>query len=123
MEVVFSDVQKKHFPRQFMVNGVMQPSPEVPERADVLLAGAISLGLDLVMPEDYGLEPIAAVHSPDYLQFLENIHKRWQRMPGASQQVTPNVHPARYDGGYPQSAAGQAGYHIYDTACPIAADT
>jgi acetoin utilization deacetylase AcuC-like enzyme len=37
--------------------------------------------------------------------------------------VSPNVHPDRRDGAYPASAVGQAGFHLADTSCPIAAET
>jgi acetoin utilization deacetylase AcuC-like enzyme len=74
-------------------------------------------------PGDHGLGPIAAVHTPEYLRFLKNIFKRWQRIPDASPEVVPNIHPDRRDFSYPASAVGQAGYHMADTACPIGADT
>ena len=74
-------------------------------------------------PRDRGIAPIAAIHTPEYLRFLEHIHERWQRIPGASPEVVPNIHPDRRDFSYPASAVGQAGYHMADTACPIGADT
>ncbi len=37
--------------------------------------------------------------------------------------MIPNVHPNGRAGGYPASAVGQAGYHMADTACPIAEGT
>lgn len=123
MKVVFSDRQLIHNPSHFMVSGVMRPNPEVPRRAEVLLAAAEEAGLERVTPADAGMAPVAAIHASDYLAFLEHAHARWQRMPGASEQVTPNVHPGRYPGRYPKSATGQAGHHIYDTACPVAEGT
>ena len=56
-------------------------------------------------------------------QFLENIHARWSRMPGAAPAVTPNIHPNRRDGAYPASAVAQAGWHMADASCPIAEGT
>ena len=123
MNVVFSELQKQHYPRHFLSSGLPKPNPEVPERADCLLAAAQASGLSPVQPDDYGLAPLAAVHSPDYLQFLSTIHARWQCLPGASEEVIPNVHPDRRDGSYPSSPVGQAGYHQSDTACPISATT
>ncbi len=123
MQVVFHEAQRRHDPRHFLVNGVPQPSPEVPGRIDALLAAAKDGGHDVVAPKEYGLGPLAAVHSPEYLTFLETIHTRWLRIDGASEEVIPNVHPDGPGAGYPRSAAGQAGYHMADTACPITADT
>lgn len=123
MKFVFSEKQYKHDPRHFLSSGAPQPNPEVPERVKRLLAGARAAGLEEIVPEDAGLAPLAAVHTPEYLTFLETIYIRWQRIPGASVEVIPNIHPDRRDFAYPASAVGQAGYHMADTACPISADT
>jgi len=123
MKVVFSDLQKDHFPQHFLSSGAPQPNPEVPQRADFLLQAALAAGLELLEPEDAGLEPLAAVHTPEYLQFLQNIYRRWCYIDGASAEVVPNIHPDRRDGAYPASAVGQAGFHMLDTGCPIAATT
>lgn len=123
MKVYFSDIQMRHAPQTFLVSGAPQESPEQPERATCLLESAKAAGLTEVAPEDYGLGPIARVHTPEYVAFLSGIYKRWQRIPGASAEVIPNIHPDRRDFAYPRSAVGQAGYHQADTACPIGPQT
>ncbi len=123
MKVIFSAAQLKHYPQHFVSSGAPQPNPEVPQRADCLLAAALQSGLVQLEPPDYGLDPVAAVHSPEYLQFLQNIARRWSYIDGASAEVIPNIHPDRRDGAYPASAVGQAGLHLADTACPVAAET
>lgn len=123
MKVIFSELQKDHYPQHFLSSGAAQENPEVPERADRLLQAALSAGLERLEPEDAGLEPIAAVHTPEYLQFLQNIYRRWCYIDGASAEVVPNIHPDRRDGAYPASAVGQAGFHMLDTGCPVSAET
>lgn len=124
MKFVFKEEeQRRHDPKHFLSSGAPMPNPEVPERVDHLLAGAKAAGLSAVTPVDRGLSPIAAIHSPEYVQFLQNIHRRWMRIENASAEVIPNIHPDRRDLSYPASAAGQAGYHMTDTSCPISADT
>jgi len=123
MKVVFSEAQKKHYPKNFLSSGAPQPNPEVPERADRLVAAALSVGLEHQQPGDFGDGPIAAVHTSEYLQFLQNIYARWQRIPEASAEVMPNIHPDVRAGAYPLSAVGQVGYHVCDSACPIGAHT
>ena len=44
-------------------------------------------------------------------------------MPGASDEVIPNLHLDRTLGGYPSGPAGLAAYHQADAACPIGAGT
>ena len=123
MKAFFAEEQKRHDPKAFLSSGAPQPNPEQPERAERLLAGARSAGLTIERPRDHGLGPVAAVHTPEYLAFLEHIFARWQRIEGASAEVIPNIHPLARDGAYPASAVGQAGYHMADTACPISAET
>jgi acetoin utilization deacetylase AcuC-like enzyme len=115
--------QRRHYPRNFLVNGARQPNPEVPERIDRLLQSIATGAHDIAEPSDHGLGPIAAVHTPEYIRFLSRIYERWARIPDASEEVVPNIHPDRREVGYPLSAVGQAGYHMADTACPIGADS
>ncbi len=41
------------------------------------------------------------------------------RIDGASDAVTPNIHPDSRDVGYPASVVAQAGYHMADASAPI----
>ena len=123
MKVVFADEQMRHQPAQIVSSGKLTDSPEIAARAERLLQAALELGLTLERPPALGMEPIAAIHTDRYLTFLENIHSRWQRIPDASKDVFPNIHPASRDDVYPASAAGQVGFHVYDGSCPITADT
>ena len=123
MKAVFHDAQRAHDPRTFLVRGSLQPSPEQPARIDALLAGVGRLGFEIMAPHDHGPAPLVAVHSTDYLAFLETIHSRWQALAGASAEVVANVHPSRLAATYPSHPVGQAGWHQADTACPIGAHT
>ena len=127
MKGFFAEEQKRHEPQKFMVAGVFRPSAEQAERADRLLAGARGAGLTIERPAQGGprqdLGPVAAIHTPAYLRFLETIHARWQAVEGASDEVLPNVHLDRSLGGYPTSPVGQAAFHQADTACPIGPHT
>ncbi len=119
MITVFDDAQRAHDPQFFLSSGAPRPCPEKPSRVNALLSGVLALGGPVVQPPDSGLDAIRAVHPTRYLDFLQGIHARWQRIEGASAEVIPNVHPASRDDGYPKSAAGQAGFHMTDTSCPI----
>ena len=123
MKAILDERQRVHDPKMFMANGTRQPNPEQPERIAVLRAGAEAAGCRFEAPTDHGTGPIAALHSPEYLVFLETIHTRWSRIEGASDEVIPNIHPDRRTASYPRSATGQAGFHQADTSCPISAGT
>ena len=123
MKVIFSAEQLRHHPAKIMSSGALTDSPENPGRAKTLLQAAIAAGLKHEEPGNCGRAPLAAIHSKRYLTFLENIHTRWLRIPDASTDVLPNVHPDTRDVVYPKSAVGQVGFHVFDGAAPITADT
>ena len=120
--VLAEEEQKRHYPPSFLVNGVMEANPERPERIGMLLQGAQDAGCEIVRPENYGDAPILAAHSQRYLTFLARAHERWSRIKGASEAVTPNIHPI-HRRGYPDSVVAQAGWHMIDASAPISADT
>lgn len=112
-----------HEPPQFLVRGQPRPVPERLERATAIAEFLARRGLPPETPPDYGPAPRAAVHSLDYLAFLESAHERWTALPDASPVVIPNVFRGPGMQSYPRHVVGQAGFHLSDTACPIGAGT
>ncbi len=124
MKIVYTDQHQQHDPQQFMVRGRLQRSNEQPRRAALLLAAAKAAGHSVVAPEDHGGGPRAAIHTPQYLHFLETAWERWQQLPDASDEVMPNVYPfPGQPATYPDHLVGQAGYHMGDNACSIGRHT
>lgn len=112
-----------HHPAIYFNKGQLRALPEKPERVGALAALIEARGETLIRPDDYGSAPRAAVHSPAYLAFLETAHARWIAEPGMGDVVIPNVHRMQRVPSYPTSIVGQAGWHTFDTACPIDAHT
>jgi acetoin utilization deacetylase AcuC-like enzyme len=112
-----------HRPPQFLVRGQPKPVPEKPERVAAVLDALNRRGDRIEQAPDAGPAARAAFHSPEYLAFLETAHARWMKLPDASSAVIPNVHRGPDMLSYPTSVVGQAGYHMSDTACPIAEGT
>jgi acetoin utilization deacetylase AcuC-like enzyme len=123
LKVIFANEQLEHFPESYLSSGAPVENPEQPERARRLLSAATASGLDLESPHDYGDDVISSIHTDRYITFLQQIYTRWSRIDGASKEVVPNVHPISREDGYPKSAVGQVGYHVYDSSCPISSDT
>ncbi|MCX7302807.1 MAG: histone deacetylase family protein [Hyphomicrobiales bacterium] len=123
MKAFFADQQLLHDPKSFLSSGAPRPNPEVPERVARLLEAATAAGCAVERPNGFGLGPIAAIHTAEYIEFLQHIFERWQRIEGASAEVIPNIHPIARGGARPASAVGQAGYHMADTSCPISRHT
>lgn len=123
MKAFLDPRQRLHDPKMFLTSGLARPNPEQPARVDMLLSGADRAGCTVVLPDDHGMAPIARVHSAEYLDFLQKIYTRWRRMEAASDEVIPNIHPSRHGLTRPDGMVGQAGWHMADTACPIAEHT
>jgi acetoin utilization deacetylase AcuC-like enzyme len=93
-----------------------------------------SRGIALESPPDFGRAPLEAVHSVDYLDYLETAYTLWRelKLPGVEPgiEVLPNLSP--YVSGAPgvarapcpsPSLVARTGYYISDLACPIGANT
>lgn len=123
MKAFFAEEERLHYPEHFLVNGAFAANPEQPARIDMLLSGAKSAGCAVERPRDRGMAPILAAHEDRYVAFLENAHERWRHIDGASNAVTPNIHPVSRANHYPLSIVAQAGWHMLDASAPIVADT
>ncbi len=75
MKAFFAEEQKRHDPKAFLSSGAPQPNPEQPERVERLLAGARPPAARSSGPSNLGLGPIAAVHTPEYIDFLQHIYR------------------------------------------------
>ena len=72
MRFVYSPLHLRHDIRTQTVMGVQVDANEVAERAEVIRAALVADGgFELVSPTEHGAEPIAAVHDPGLLRFLE----------------------------------------------------
>ena len=120
---LFDPIQYKHEPQFSLFSGSPKPNSEVRERAKILNEALLKQGHEIEVPSPHGMDPINSVHHLDYLDFLKNIYSRWKKIPDASTEVIPNIHPNRPAGGIPESAIGQAGWYMADTACPIGPET
>ncbi|WP_286749797.1 histone deacetylase family protein [Marinobacter sp. UBA2688] len=123
MHFFYSSEQKAHSPSTFLVRGEPTPSPEHTGRADRLLAALESSGHEVNTHNGGGSDSLdqrlQRIHTARYLTFLQTIHQRWKDLPGASDVVTPNVHPTGGGQRYTSHPVAQAGWHLHDMACPI----
>ncbi|MES2712529.1 MAG: histone deacetylase family protein [Pseudomonadota bacterium] len=112
----------RHAPRFFLTRGQVRPNFEVPARAAALRSALVAMD---IAPQPAGAAPRAAleaVHSPAYLNFLEDAHRQWIAYPGAAEEAVANIHPAPEmlaQGAAPGGIVGALGWYTADTACPI----
>lgn len=127
MITVFDEAQRLHAPQGFIVAGKLQPSPERPDRIDALMQGVKRIGGPVVKPPAITRDRLELVHTPRYLDFLENVWTRWSHIPDAGPYPVPNIHAlgrsTLAEVSYPDGVVGQCGYHLGDGSCPITAET
>lgn len=124
MKAFFSPHHAGHRPSQTFRHGRIVANRDLPTRAENILAALRADGHDLLNASAHGLKPIAAVHTPEYLDFLRIAWVEWRKIEGASEDVFPYIFPVRgMDNGYPSSIVGRAGYHMHDCWAPIGEHT
>jgi len=123
MRVFHSTRHHAHAPRTWLFKGGFAQPQEVPRRGDILLDAVVGAKHDVVEAGGDDLAPVRRVHDGGYLDFLESAWAEWSKLPGASPEVVPNVHPGRAMGARPEHIIGRSGYYQADGACPIGEGT
>jgi acetoin utilization deacetylase AcuC-like enzyme len=130
MRVVYSPDHRRHDPHTEIQTGEAVTPIESPARAE-----AIRKALDaddtfqLTTPTQHGLAPVAAVHDPDYLAFLERAWEDWATALPAQRQAIPDsfLNAALRDGmggaRPPTGAIARLSYYAFDTATVIVPGT
>jgi acetoin utilization deacetylase AcuC-like enzyme len=130
MIVVSSPAHALHEPPREVAGGREVPPFEVGARATSILAAMdADGGFEPLEPDDFGLEPILAVHDPRLVRYLETAWLEWRSAGTGGDSIVPDtfrhpaLRPAGADGPEPDSPCGRVGYWCFDTATPIVEGT
>lgn len=119
MRIFHSPRQSAHAPLRELNNGEWMDYAESPARVDSMLAALEQVEA----PSDHGLEAIEAVHSSDYLAFLQHAHRDWEAA-GRTGDALGYAFPVR---GRRKLALdridARLGAYGFDAATPIASGT
>lgn len=121
MEVVYSRPQAEHDPQSYYSAGGMYEVMEIPERAEHIMEGSLAAGLtkrEIDASHDMGDSPIAAVHSPHYIDFLKTAFNRWKlEKPNSGDEANANIFVRMPHGR--GGIQGELANHIADGSSPI----
>ncbi|MET0910306.1 MAG: histone deacetylase family protein [Ilumatobacteraceae bacterium] len=93
--VVASDAHRKHAPLAEIESSGLQSPWEHPGRADAIHDTlAADRRFRIVPADEWGLEPITAVHDPGLVQFLQRAWRDYQVGHPGTHDVVPDVFPA-----------------------------
>jgi acetoin utilization deacetylase AcuC-like enzyme len=102
--------------------GLRTPYMENADRMDQILSALHSVDwAELCEPGDYGLDPIYAVHSRDYIDFLASCWNEWLESESKDKSVLlPATFALRRHPQRPTGLLGRAGYYLMDlSACIV----
>ncbi len=112
METVFTERHKLRNARTELYAGELVEPFERPSRAQYIIDRVRETGLGPVSaPDDFGMEPIAAVHDAKFLTFLQAAWSEWIAT-GAKGEAIPTCWPARrMSTRIPNHIDGKLGYY------------
>ena len=124
MKTVFSPLHNRRTATTELDGGVLIAPHEKPSRAETILGRVKQEQLgDVLPPDDFGLEPILRVHTPDYVNFLQTCWKDWEAedKPG---EAIPAVWPGRgMRERVPKDIDGRLGYYSFAAETSITEGT
>ncbi len=131
MQVFYSESHRQHDPPFEVVDGGQRtPYLENPARMDSILSALQATSwAQIVEPGEYPLDPILAVHSSDYMDFLASAWAQWlaaypeNRQAPADAVLLPATFALRRQPRKPTSLLGRAGYHMMDLSAVIVGGT
>ncbi|MCW7554331.1 histone deacetylase family protein [Endozoicomonas gorgoniicola] len=125
MLTIYSEQQKLHNPAREFLGGDLVPYLESPKRLDYVLEALQDNNLGRIeWPESFSTGPIARVHRPDYIEFLETAWQRWHQTYPESTQASPYCFPHRgLRHVVPEQIEGALGYYSMDLTAPVVEGT
>lgn len=123
MKVFYSEVHRRHEPPfEVFDGGFRSPYLENTDRMDRILSVLNQTEwAEIREPGDFGLDPIHAVHDPEYIDFLASCWTEWLESEARDKSVLlPATFALRRQPQKPTGLLGRAGYHLMDlSACIV----
>jgi acetoin utilization deacetylase AcuC-like enzyme len=125
MKTVYSPDQLLHDVRVEVTSGAAREPYETPARALAVQDAIISSGLgEIIQPREHTLEPLQAVHSKTYIEFLQAAWALWVEECGPDLDAIPYCFPQRgLHQVEPRNIEGKLGYYSFDLSSAIGSGT
>lgn len=126
VKVVYSLRHRAHHPQREFESSDFQEPFESPERAEIIRAAlAADADFEFVAPDDWGVDPIRAVHDPGLIEFLATAWEEYQQQHPFTHDVVPDVFalPQLREGmgpaTEPTDISMRLGWWCFETTTPI----
>lgn len=115
LSFIFSPAHRQHDPIG---------QADAPLRLEELRQAALDFGAQEQRPGDFGMGPIAAVHSPELLALLQTAYRRFAQLKEGPRPAVPDTFAVRESGGRvsrrtSRNIWAQLGHHCTDNLTPI----
>jgi acetoin utilization deacetylase AcuC-like enzyme len=119
MQIGSSKYHRRHATK-LHVPGCPLPYAELPARAEAILAAANSAQLgEVIEPQDSGLDPIRAVHSDEFIEYLKRAYESSRAFHEGQKPALADTFSGRRWRSKPSGFPGRIGFFAFDTTCPI----
>jgi acetoin utilization deacetylase AcuC-like enzyme len=124
MITIYSAVHILHAAPHVFLDGRLIAPYESPERASMILAALERGGFGPIQaPQQFDAALIRAIHSREYLEYLEHAYERWVAAGGEPAAVLPSTLAVRWMGRKSLGPLVAPGYYSFDLSAPIVAGT
>lgn len=130
MKVVYTLRHRSHHPQFELENGALQEPFEHPGRAEIIRSALAADGFfEFIAPDEWGTEPIEAVHDPGLVDFLAEAWLEYQQANGFTHDVVPDlfslaaIRDGMGRGTEPVAIDARLGWWCFETTTPITQGT
>jgi len=124
MLTIYSDDHQLHHGNAELADGELKPCYECPERANLVLDAVSKAELgDVITPDNFGLDPVRAVHSSNYVDFLEQAWDLWTAEGRSCDALPLNWAVRGMRQIEPEHIDGRLSYFSFDAGTPVTAGT
>ena len=120
MITVFSDKHRLRNAKTELYGGQLVTPFESPSRAEIVLERVKSEKLgEVIEPQDFGINPVLALHDAGFVEFLQNAWDEWSQT-GFEGELIPTCSPARrMSKRIPEFIEGKVGYYSMSSETSI----
>ena len=124
MDIIFSEKHKLRDSQTELYGGQLVYPHERPSRMEYILKRLTETGFARIhAPDDFGINPIRAIHDGDFIQFLENAWNDWENEGFEGEAIASNWPAKRMSKNRPNHIEGKLGYYALAAETSISRGT
>ncbi len=119
MKIVYSSEHFRHA-TTLALTGCPTPYLDIPTRAEAILRAVEEACIgEVIEPQDFGTEPVEAVHTAEFIAHLQTAYRATRPFYEGASPAAPDTYAARGWRHKPSGWPGRIGYFAFDATSPI----